>query len=126
MARLLIHPGEHLADELKALGLSANQLAKELGVPTNRITEIIRGKRGISGDTALRLGRWFGTGPDIWMNLQKNYEMRLAAQEIGEALQKIPQHREKLFETALAVEKDKQLRAEMADWDVTVGDGIET
>lgn len=125
MARLLIHPGEHLADELKTLGMSANQLAKELGVPTNRITEIVRGKRGISGDTALRLGRWFGTGPDIWMNLQKKYELRLAAQEIGEALQKIPQHREKLFETALAVEKDKQLRAEMADWDVTVGDGIE-
>ncbi|MCX6036645.1 MAG: HigA family addiction module antitoxin [Chloroflexi bacterium] len=92
MARLLIHPGEHLDDELKALGLSANQLAKELGVPTNRITQIIRGQRGISGDTALRLGRWFGTGPEIWMNLQKNYELRLAEQEIGEALQKIPQH----------------------------------
>ena len=62
--------------------MSANELAKELGVPTNRITEIIRGKRGISGDTALRLGRWFGTGPDIWMNLQKNYELRLAEQEM--------------------------------------------
>lgn len=81
MARLLIHPGEHLADELKALGMSANQLAKELGVPTNRITEIIRGKRGISGDTALRLGRWFGTGPDIWMNLQK--KLRAAASRPG-------------------------------------------
>ncbi len=74
------------------MGRSANQLAKELGVPTNRITEIIRGKRGISGDTALRLGRWFGTGPEIWMNLQKNYELRLAEQENGEALEKIPQH----------------------------------
>ncbi len=93
MARLLIHPGEHLADELKALGMSANELAKELGVPTNRLTEIIRGKRGISGDTALRLGRWFGTGPDIWMNLQKNYELRLAEQELGDTLQKIPEHR---------------------------------
>jgi addiction module HigA family antidote len=92
MARLLIHPAEHLADELKALGMSANELAKELGVPTNRITAVIRGKRGISGDTALRLGWWFGMGPDIWMNLQKNYERRLAAQEIGDALQKIPQH----------------------------------
>jgi addiction module HigA family antidote len=61
MARLLIHPGEHLADELKALGMSANEFAKELGVPTNRLTQIIQGKRGISGDTALRLGRWFGT-----------------------------------------------------------------
>ncbi len=92
MARILIHPGEHLADELQAMGLSANRLAKELGVPTNRITEIIRGKRGISGDTALRLGRWFGTGPEIWMNLQKNYELRLAEQEIGEELKKIPSH----------------------------------
>jgi addiction module HigA family antidote len=88
MARLLIHPGEHLADELEALGMSANRLAKELGVPTNRITAIIGGRRGISGDTALRLGRWLGTGPGIWLNLQKNYELRRAAQEIGEALQK--------------------------------------
>ena len=93
MARLLIHPGEHLADELQALGMSANVLAKELGVPTNRITQIIRGKRGITGDTALRLGRWFGTGPDIWMNLQKNYELRIAEREIGDALEKIPEHR---------------------------------
>jgi addiction module HigA family antidote len=69
MARLIIHPGEHLADELKALGMSANELAKELGVPTNRLTEIIRGKRGISGDTALRLGHFFGTSPEFWMNL---------------------------------------------------------
>jgi addiction module HigA family antidote len=90
MARLIIHPGEHLADELQALGMSANELAKELGVPTNRITEIICGKRGISGDTALRLGRWFGTGPDIWMNLQKNYELRLAAQAIGDEPAKNP------------------------------------
>ncbi len=91
MARLLIHPGEHLADELQALGMSANELAKDLGVPTNRLTQIIKGKRGISGDTALRLGRWFGTGPDIWMNLQKNYELRIAANEIGDALKRIPQ-----------------------------------
>jgi antitoxin HigA-1 len=79
MAGLLIHPGEHLADELKALGMSTNELAKELGVPTNRNTQIIRRKRGITGDTALPLGRSFGKGPDIWMNLQKNYELRLAA-----------------------------------------------
>ncbi|MGA7878683.1 MAG: HigA family addiction module antitoxin, partial [Desulfoferrobacter sp.] len=88
--------GEHLADELKALGMSANELAKELGVPTNRLTQIIAGKRGISGDTALRLGKWFGTGADIWMNLQKNYELRLAAQQIGDALKKIPEHGSKV------------------------------
>jgi len=96
MARILIHPGEHLADELQALGMSANELAKALGVPTNRITEIIWGKRGISGDTALRLGRWFGTGPDIWMNLQKNYELQLAQQELGDTLEKIPQYKAKI------------------------------
>jgi len=93
MDRLIIHPGEHLADELKALGMSANTLAKELGVPTNRLTQIIAGKRSITGDTALRLGKWFGTGTDIWMNLQKNYELRIAAQELGDTLKKIPQHR---------------------------------
>jgi addiction module HigA family antidote len=72
--------------------MSANELAKQLDVPTNRLTQIIAGKRGISGDTALRLGKWFGTGPDIWINLQKNYELRLAAQEMGDALKKIPEH----------------------------------
>ncbi len=92
MTRMLIHPGEHLADELRALGMSANELARELGVPTNRITQIIAGKRGISGDTALRLGRWFGTGPDIWMNLQKKYELRLAAEHLGQGLERIPRH----------------------------------
>ncbi|MEF3697943.1 HigA family addiction module antitoxin [Desulfolutivibrio sp.] len=92
MTRILIHPGEHLADELQALGMSANALARELGVPTNRITQIMAGRRGITGDTALRLGRWFGTGPDIWMNLQKNYELKRAAQEIGRALEDIPRH----------------------------------
>jgi antitoxin HigA-1 len=91
MVRIPVHPGKHLAEELEALGMSANQLAKDLGVPTNRLTEIIRGKRGISGDTALRLGRWFGTGPDIWMNLQKDYELRVAAEKIGDALQQIPE-----------------------------------
>ena len=93
MARILIHPGEHLADELAALGMSANQLAREIGVPTNRLTEIVRGKRGISGDTALRLGRWFGTGADIWMNLQKNHELQVASQAIGTALNRIPKGR---------------------------------
>jgi addiction module HigA family antidote len=76
--------------------MSANELAKDLGVPMNRLTQIIAGKRGISGDTALRLGRWFGTGPDIWMNLQKNYELRLAAQQIGDALRRIAERHGKV------------------------------
>jgi len=74
--------------------MSANELAKALGVPTNRINEIIRGKRGISGDTALRLGRWFGTGPDIWMNLQKKLRTAAGGRGNRRALEKIPQPHE--------------------------------
>jgi antitoxin HigA-1 len=95
MPKILIHPGEHLADELNAIGMSANELARQIAVPTNRLTQIIAGKRGITGDTALRLGRWFGTGPEIWMNLQKNYELRVAEQEIGDGLKKIRRYRAK-------------------------------
>lgn len=86
MTRTPIHPGEILADELDELALSAAGLARELHVPTNRITQILNGKRAISADTALRLGRWFGTGPELWLNLQKQYELRLAEQEVGEEI----------------------------------------
>ena len=86
MTRPAIHPGEHIADELEFLGMSASELAKELGIPTNRITEIVRGRRGITADTALRLGQWFGTSPEFWMNLQKTYELRLAEAEHGEKI----------------------------------------
>ena len=83
MARPPIHPGEILADELEELGMSAAGLARELQVPPNRITQILNGKRAITGDTALRLGQWFGTGPELWLNLQKQYELRLAEQQVG-------------------------------------------
>ncbi len=73
-----VHPGEILAEELEELGLSANAFAKALGVPTNRITAIINGQRGVTADTALRLARYFGTGPQVWLNLQKTYELRRA------------------------------------------------
>ena len=86
MARTPIHPGEILADELEELGMSAAALARELHVPTNRITQILSGTRAISADTALRLGHWFGTGPELWMNLQKQYELRLAEQEVGQQI----------------------------------------
>jgi len=87
MARSPIHPGKILADELDELQMSASELARILHVPTNRITEIINGQRAITADTALRLGRWFGTGAELWMNLQKNYELRLAEQKKGEEIQ---------------------------------------
>lgn len=78
MARTAIHPGEHLAEQLKALGMSAAELGRNLKVPTNRITAILNGRRAITGDTALRLGHFFGTSPEFWLNLQKIFELRLA------------------------------------------------
>jgi addiction module HigA family antidote len=69
-----IHPGEILAGELAAIGINASQLAEKLGVTQNPIDLIIEGKRSITADTALRLGRFFGTGPELWLNLQKSYE----------------------------------------------------
>jgi|SRR5207249_11366289 len=91
MARTPIHPGEILADELKEIGLSAAELARTLGVPANRISQVIAGKRAITADTALRLARYFGTSPDLWMNLQKTYELDLARRQVGKVLKRIPQ-----------------------------------
>jgi antitoxin HigA-1 len=87
MTRPAIYPGEILADELQELGMSAAELARTLHVPTNRITQILNGQRAITADTALRLGQWFGTGPELWLNLQKAYELRLAQQQVGQEIQ---------------------------------------
>lgn len=86
MSRTPIHPGEILSDELEALNLSATALAHKIDVPPNRITQILAEKRGISADTALRLGKYFGTSPEIWLNLQKLYELDLAREEIDHQL----------------------------------------
>ena len=91
MPRTPIHPGEILADELEELGLSAAELGRLIEVPANRISQIIAGKRNITADTALRLGRYFGTTPDLWMNLQKTYELDLARIKIGTVLETLPQ-----------------------------------
>jgi addiction module HigA family antidote len=86
MARPPIHPGEMLAEELACLDMSAAALARELHVPANRIALILNGSRGITADTALRLGRWFGSGPEFWLNLQRRCELRVAEQEVGQAI----------------------------------------
>jgi antitoxin HigA-1 len=78
MAVTPIHPGEHLKEELDALDMSAAELARKLNVPTNRITHILNGRRGITGDTALRLSHFFGTSAEFWLNLQSLYDLRLA------------------------------------------------
>ena len=89
MARRAIHPGDHLAAELKELRLSAAELACQIDVPVNRITGIINGQRAVTADTALRLGHWFGTSPEFWLNLQKIYELRLAEQEVGARIRRL-------------------------------------
>ena len=81
-----VHPGEVLRDELDELGLSANALSRALGVPVNRVTAILNGQRGVSADTALRLARYFGTTPQLWLNLQKTWELRRAEIQSGRAI----------------------------------------
>ena len=89
-----VHPGEILAEELDELGLSANALANALAVPTNRITAILKGQRGVTADTALRLSRYFGTSPRLWLNLQKTFELRVAEIESGKTIADRVQPRE--------------------------------
>ena len=83
-----VHPGEILRDELDESGLSANALSKALGVPVNRVTMILNGQRGVSADTALRLARYFGTTPQLWLNLQKTWELRQAEIAAGREIAK--------------------------------------
>jgi antitoxin HigA-1 len=90
MSRPAIHPGEILAQELEELAVSPTELARQLEVPANRITQIINGKRAITGDTALRLGHWFGMSPQFWLNLQSAYEIRIAAEGAGREIERLP------------------------------------
>ena len=85
-----IHPGETLREDLDALGMSAAELARRIEVPANRITEILNGRRAVTGDTALRLGRFFGTSGEFWLNLQKLYELRRAERKNGAAIRRLP------------------------------------
>jgi addiction module HigA family antidote len=90
MSRPPIHPGEILADELTELGVTPTELSRQMAVPTNRVTQIIKGQRSITGDTALRLGHWFRTNPQFWLNLQSSYDIRLAETRVGEEVKRLP------------------------------------
>ena len=90
MPQLAIHPGEHLAEELKELNMSAAALARQLQVPTNRITQILNGRRDITADTALRLAHFFGTSAEFWINLQSFYDLRIAQQKAGKSIKTLP------------------------------------
>jgi addiction module HigA family antidote len=93
MARTPIHPGEILADELEEIGLTAKKLADALEVPPNRLYQILAGKRNMTADTALRLGRYFGMSADFWMNLQTAFDLDLARQRTGKAIERIARRR---------------------------------
>ncbi len=90
MSRTPIHPGEILGDELKEIGIAASELSRRIKVPENRVTQIVAGKRSITADTALRFAKWFGTTPEFWLNLQRNYELRRAVLKIGKEIETIP------------------------------------
>jgi addiction module HigA family antidote len=85
-----IHPGEHLAEELNAMGMSAAEFSRQIAVPTNRVTQILNGRRSITGDTALRLAHFFGMSAEFWLNLQSLYEIRLAREKAGSTIKSLP------------------------------------
>ena len=90
MRRPAIHPGEILKDELEELGVTPTELARQSAVPPNRISQIVSGRRSITGDTALRLGHWFGNSPQFWLNLQTAYDLRRAERTAGRQVAKLP------------------------------------
>jgi len=92
MFERIVHPGAILADELKELGVSKAEFARQIDVPANRITQIIKGSRSITGDTALRFGHWFGTDPQFWLNLQAKHDLLTAAKQHGERIKALPTH----------------------------------
>ncbi len=90
MAVIAIHPGEHLAHELQELDMSAAELARNIDVPTNRVTQILNGTRAVTGDTALRLAHFFGTSAQFWLNLQTLYDLRIAEKKLGKSIKALP------------------------------------
>jgi antitoxin HigA-1 len=90
MPRPAIHPGEILRDELAELGVTPTELSRQINVPPNRVTQIIHGRRSVTGDTALRLGRWFGSSARFWLNLQSAYDLRTAEERVGEEIEQLP------------------------------------
>ncbi|MHB0704105.1 HigA family addiction module antitoxin [Roseomonas mucosa] len=90
MFKRTVHPGEILKDELDELGITLTEFARQIEVPANRVSQIIAGKRAITGDTALRLGHWFAMDPQFWLNLQAQFELAVATRESGEAIRHLP------------------------------------
>lgn len=85
-----VHPGEILKEELETLGVSQTEFARQINVPPNRISQIIAGKRSVTGDTALRLGHWFGVEPQFWLNLQTQFDLVVAERQAGNSVRELP------------------------------------
>lgn len=90
MFRRSIHPGEILKDELEEFGVNRTAFARQIDVPPNRISQIIAGKRSVTGDTALRFGHWFGVEPQFWLNLQSQFDLATAERNSGAAIKALP------------------------------------
>ncbi len=90
MFRRAVHPGQILKDELAELGVNQTSFAHQIDVPPNRISQIIAGKRSVTGDTALRLGHWFGVDPQFWLNLQTQFDLMVAEQQVGDTVRALP------------------------------------
>ena len=90
MFKRVVHPGEILKDELEELGVTPTAFARQIDVPPNRVSQIIAGKRSVTGDTALRFGHWFGVEPQFWMNLQTQFDLVAAEQKVGETVRGLP------------------------------------
>ena len=90
MLKRVVHPGEILKDELAELGVTPTTFARQIDVPPNRISQIIAGKRSVTGDTALRFGHWFGVDPQFWLNLQTQFDLVVADQRVGASVRELP------------------------------------
>ena len=88
--KIAVHPGDVLKGELKEFGITPAEFARQIGVPANRVSQIINGKRSVTSDTALRFGHWFGVEPEFWMNLQTQFDLAVADREVGEAVRGLP------------------------------------
>ena len=90
MLKRAVHPGRILQDELAELGITATEFARQIDVPANRISQIINGKRSITGDTALRFGHWFDVEPQFWINLQAYFDLVCAEEKTGDSIRRLP------------------------------------
>ncbi|MYB48826.1 MAG: HigA family addiction module antidote protein [Dehalococcoidia bacterium] len=90
MLKRVVHPGEILKDELEELSVTPTEFARQIAVPPNRVSQIIAGKRSITGDTALRFGHWFGMDPQFWLNLQSQFDLAVADRRVGSAVRTLP------------------------------------